>query len=295
MKISVHPLFFAAGIACALFGGLPIFLIYTLTALAHECGHIFCADGMGFSCEGIKLMPYGAAAVCEIEGISPRDEVKLALAGPAVNAAICVFLAGLWWFYPITYAYTDTVMQANAVMLAINVMPAYPLDGGRVARCALEKFMPARAANIVLRCLAVVLAGGIASLFFFTDAGANCLVFAGFLLVSAFTKSVPASKISFVGERRIKRGLEIKYVLTDGSLTYRRAIRFLDDKKYVVFRTAGGREITQDELFEGFTSRGIYDKVFGDADDGDSGNSVKECEEESEEESGEEADLSFLP
>ena len=84
-------------------------------------------------------------------------------------------------------------------------------------------------------------------------------------------------------------------MLTDGSLTYRRAIRFLDDKKYVVFRTAGGREITQDELFEGFTSRGIYDKVFGDADDGDSGNSVKECEEESEEESGEEADLSFLP
>ena len=73
MKISVHPLFFAAGIACALFGGLPIFLIYTLTALAHECGHIFCAHGMGFSCEGIKLMPYGAAAVCEIEGISPDD------------------------------------------------------------------------------------------------------------------------------------------------------------------------------------------------------------------------------
>ena len=105
---------------------------------------------------------------------------------------------------------------------------------------------------------------------------------------------MPASKISFVGERRIKRGLEIKYVLTDGSLTYRRAIRFLDDKKYVVFRTADGREITQDELFEGFTSRGIYDKVFG-ADDGDSVSGETESAEESEEESGEEADLSFLP
>lgn len=291
MKISVHPLFFAAGIACALFGGLPIFLIYTLTALAHECGHIFCAHGMGFSCEGIKLMPYGAAAVCEIEGISPRDEVKLALAGPAVNAAICVSLAGLWWFYPITYAYTDTVMQANVVMLAINVMPAYPLDGGRVARCVLEKFMPARAAGIVLRCITVALAGGVASLFFFTDAGANCLVFAGFLLVSAFTKSVPASKITFVGERRIKRGLEIKYVLADAGLTYRRAIRFLDDKKYVVFRTADGRELTQDELFEGFARHGIYDKVFGNADGDEDVNGEKEGAEENEGE----ADLSFLP
>lgn len=291
MKISVHPLFFAAGIACALFGGLPIFLIYTLTALAHECGHIFCAHGMGFSCEGIKLMPYGAAAVCEIEGISPSDEVKLALAGPAVNAAICVSLAGLWWFYPITYAYTDTVMQANVIMLAINVMPAYPLDGGRVARCVLEKFMPARAAGIVLRCITVALAGGVASLFFFTDAGANCLVFAGFLLVSAFTKSVPASKITFVGERRIKRGLEIKYVLADAGLTYRRAIRFLDDKKYVVFRTADGRELTQDELFEGFARHGIYDKVFGNADGDEDVNGEKEGAEENEGE----ADLSFLP
>lgn len=291
MKISVHPLFFAAGIACALFGGLPIFLIYTLTALAHECGHIFCAHGMGFSCEGIKLMPYGAAAVCEIEGISPSDEVKLALAGPAVNAAICVSLAGLWWFYPITYAYTDTVMQANVVMLAINVMPAYPLDGGRVARCVLEKFMPARAAGIVLRCITVALAGGVASLFFLADAGANCLVFAGFLLVSAFTKSVPASKITFVGERRIKRGLEIKYVLADAGLTYRRAIRFLDDKKYVVFRTADGRELTQDELFEGFARHGIYDKVFGNADGDEDVNGEKEGAEENEGE----ADLSFLP
>ena len=84
-------------------------------------------------------------------------------------------------------------------------------------------------------------------------------------------------------------------MLTDGSLTYRRAIRFLDDKKYVVFRTSDGREITQDELFEGFTSRGIYDKVFGDADDGDSVSGETESAEESEEESGEGADLSFLP
>lgn len=63
----------------------------------------------------------------------------------------------------------------------------------------------------------------------------------------------------------------------------------------MVFRTSDGREITQDELFEGFTSHGIYDKVFGNADDGDSVSGETESAEESEEESGEEADLSFLP
>ena len=100
MKISIHPLFVAAGILSALFGGLPVFVIYTLTALLHECGHIFCAGSMGFTCEKIRLMPYGAAAVCDIDGIKWRDEVALALAWPAVNAAICMGVAALWWFFP---------------------------------------------------------------------------------------------------------------------------------------------------------------------------------------------------
>lgn len=269
MKISIHPLFFAAGIASALFGGLPVFLIYTLTALAHECGHIFCAHSMGFSCEKVKLMPYGAAAECEIDGISPSDEIKLALSGPLINAAICMFLAGLWWFYPLSYAYTDTVMTANAVTFIINVLPAYPLDGGRVARCLLAKVMPARAANIALRGVTVLVAFGVSSLFFFTDMGANCIMFGVFLLISAFSKPPAACRINFTENKKLKRGLEVKYILADSSLTYRRAVRFLDDKKYVIFRTREGDEVTQDKLFDDFATRGIYDKVFAASAEGE--------------------------
>ena len=268
MKISIHPLFFATGIATAIFGGLPVFIIYTLTALAHECGHIFCARNMGFSCERVKLMPYGAAAECEIDGITPADEIKLSISGPLVNAAICIFLAGLWWFFPITYAFTDTVMAANAVTFIINVLPAYPLDGGRVARCLLEKIVPPKAANIALRGVTVILALGIASLFFFTDMGVNCITFGAFLLCSAFSKPPVACKINFAGNKKLKRGLEVKYILADTSLTYRRAVRFLDDRKYVIFRTCEGEEVTQDELISGFEKRDIYDKVFsGDGGD----------------------------
>ena len=279
MKLSVHPLFFAAGIFSAVFGGLPVFLIYTLPALVQECGHIFCARRMGFECSCVKLMPYGAAAVCKIDGILPADEVKLALAGPAVNAAICACTAALWWFFPITYAWTDVVMQANAVMLAVNILPAYPLDGGRVARCILSKVMSPRAASIAIRAATVLVAGGVASLFFFTEVGINAFVFAGFLLVSAFSKDVPASKINFIGHSRLMRGVEIKYILAAPSLTYRRAIGFLDDKRYVIFRTEDGRQVTQDELCEGFAVHGIYESIFGE----ECAEKRKECDEESKE------------
>lgn len=265
MKITVHPLFVAVIIFSAVFGGLMISLIFALTALMHECGHIFCAAKMGYKCERIKLMPYGAAAVCDIEGIKWRDEVALALAGPAVNAAICVAVAGLWWFFPEIYAYTDTVMAASAAMLLVNLLPAYPLDGGRVARCLLCRLFSERAAYIALRITNLLLAACFVALFFLSQFNVTCLFFALFLLSSVFEKSSRMVKMNFSSAGKLKRGMEVKYVLVDGSLTYKDAVRLLDDKRYLVLQLYDGAvadEITQDELYEQMAVHGIYDKVF---------------------------------
>lgn len=268
MKISIHPLFFAVIIFCAFFGGLPVTLIFVLTALMHECGHIFCASKMGYKCEKIKIMPYGAAAVCDIEGIRAGDEIKLALAGPFINAVCCVCLAGLWWFFPVTYAFTDTLMHANLAMLLTNLLPAYPLDGGRVVRCLLSKFFGEKTALIILKISAAVVACVFIALFFALGFNITFLFFALFLLSSAIEKAPKAVKINFSSEGKIKRGMEVKYVLCDGELTYKDALKKLDDKRYLVLQLYDGEgiadEITQDELYEGTLTHGIYDKVFGD-------------------------------
>lgn len=263
MKITVHPLFFAAGIASALFGGFTIFIISALTALLHECGHIFCAARLGFECKKVKLMPYGAAAVCDIEGISPADEVRLALAGPLVNLALCVAAAGLWWFYPVTYAYTDTVFYANAAMLLLNVLPAYPLDGGRVAKCAAQKFMSGKAVNIALRVLTVGVAISLTFVYFFALKNVSILMVALFLLCSAFEKSPPVQKINFAARKK-KRGREIRYVILGEDATYRDALKFVDSGRYLVLQIYGDKfldEITEDELYERLLNNGLYDKI----------------------------------
>jgi stage IV sporulation protein FB len=210
-------------------------------------------------------MPYGAAAVCDIDGISNRDEIKLALAGPFVNAFICVFVSGLWWFYPSTYAFTDVVMYANAAMLAVNLLPAYPLDGGRVAKCLLLKFLSERATNIILRVVSLLLATCFIVLFFLLNYNITALFFALFLVCSALEKPVQAVKLNFSSAGRLKRGMEIKYVLVDEKLNFKDAIKLLDDKKYLVLkRYSGGDivELTQDELYERAQNHGIYDSVF---------------------------------
>lgn len=267
MKISIHPLFFAVMILCALFGGLPTALICLVTALMHESGHIFCASRMGFKCDKIKIMPYGASASCELEGIRAGDEIKLALAGPAVNAAVCVCLAGLWWFFPETYAYTDTALQANLAMLAVNLLPAYPLDGGRVAGCVLAKLFSKRVSVIVLKVIAVLCAVGLIVAFFFSGYNPTLLFFALFLVCSALEKPAAAKLINFSSAGRLKRGIEVKYVLCDKSLTYGEAFKKLDDKRYLVLQLYDdgvADEITQDELYEQACNSTYYDRVFGD-------------------------------
>lgn len=262
MKISIHPLFFGVIIFCAFFGGFFVSIICVLTALLHECGHIFCAARLGYECKSIKLMPYGAAAVCDIEGIRWRDEVALALAGPAVNAAICVSVAALWWFFPDTYAFTDTIMFASLAMLLFNLLPAYPLDGGRVAKCALAAAFSERTAAIILRALNVAFAAALVALFFVSGYNLTFLFFALFMLASAFEKSCPAVRINFASRAALRRGMEIKTVLVSRELTVKGALRLLDGRHYLVLRSEDGRELSQDELYEIMAEKTIYDGVF---------------------------------
>ncbi len=263
MKITLHPLFIAFGIATAIFGGLPVFIIYALTALLHECGHIFCASRLGFACKKISLMPYGAAAHCDTEGISARDEIKLALSGPLVNALICIAVAGLWWFYPQTYAYTDTVFSASAVMLAINLLPAYPLDGGRAARCLFTLFLSRKTAGIILRIFSGLLSAAFVITFFLAVKNFSFLVFAAFLFCSAFEKEQPLTRINYAAKKP-KRGKEIKHVLLNSSSTYKDALRHIDSGRYLIFQFYQDGmldEITEDELFEQLQTKGIYDTI----------------------------------
>ena len=263
MKIKLHPLFLIAGLISAFLGGLPVLVICALTALLHECGHIFCARKLGFECREIRLMPYGASAIYDIEGISAADELWLAFAGPLVNLLICVGVAGLWWFIPDTYAFTDTVFYANAGMLVLNLLPAYPLDGGRAAACLLKKLFKPGIAGLVLKILCAVISGGLVVLYFTVIMNPSLLFVAVFLLCSVFEKIPPVQKINFAARKK-KRGREIRYIILDESATYKDALRFLDERKYLVIQIYGDAfldEITEDELCKKLLEHSIYDRI----------------------------------
>jgi stage IV sporulation protein FB len=266
MKISLHPLFIAVIILCGLFGGFDVAVIFALTATLHECGHVFCAAKFGYECSGVRLMPYGAAANIQIDGIRCREEVALALSGPLVNAIICVFVAGLWWFFPETYGWTDVIMTSNAAMLVVNLLPAYPLDGGRVFKCFVQYAFGKRVAAIILKVVAVAIIIALVACFFVFSYNITLITFAIFLTLSLFEKPIECTKIDYSAAARVSKGVDMRCVLVDKNFTYKQAIKLLDGKHYLVLRLYDKKilqqELSQDDLYNGFLNHTIYDKIF---------------------------------
>lgn len=129
-------------------GGYWFFALLTATAfyaslLAHELSHAFVARHHGVSVKGIVLWLFGGVA--QLEGDTPdaRAELQVAAAGPAMSLGIAAVAAVLAWFLdligasPLMVAAVSWLAGINALLAAFNLLPAFPLDGGRILRAYL--------------------------------------------------------------------------------------------------------------------------------------------------------------
>lgn len=138
-KFGLHPLFILLGIGFCIAGFAVIFFIYLLTVILHELAHLFTAKKLGYKLDKIFLMPFGAGLTLNQNFIDEKDEIIVALAGPILNFFLVILFISLWWIEPSTYNYTQEFVLANFVTGTVNLLPCYPLDGGRILTSYLSK------------------------------------------------------------------------------------------------------------------------------------------------------------
>ena len=113
----------------------------------HELGHALAARRYGIGTKDITLLPIGGVARLDRMPEEPRQELAIAIAGPAVNVVLAIVFmiiarvvgGSSGWSFGLFGAdsFADLLVRVNVILVLFNMIPAFPMDGGRVLRALL--------------------------------------------------------------------------------------------------------------------------------------------------------------
>lgn len=225
----------------AMHGLILVVAMFSIIVL-HELGHSFAARRFGIATRDITLLPIGGVAQLERMPEDPKQELVVAIAGPAVNvvlAGLCILgmvvLAGVARFGPalgeaardlgillnegqdathslsqiplLGVVFLGRMLLANLTIVAFNLLPAFPMDGGRVLRALLAmKFDYVRATQMAASVGQVMAIGfGILGLLVFHNPF--------LMLIALFVWMGAASESSMVQLKAGLRGIPLTHAM----------------------------------------------------------------------------------
>lgn len=156
MKVKIQPGFWVFIVAAVVFRQGYFAAMYSIAVLLHEMAHYAVANRLFYRTVEIRLDLFGAVLYGDFQDVSGRDRIKIALAGPVANLCLCLACLALWWCFPDSYYYTEVFFTANMTMACVNMLPCYPLDGGRVLTGLLEARLGDKAIKVAKGCTLVI-------------------------------------------------------------------------------------------------------------------------------------------
>src|SRR6059036_2032499 len=152
--------YWLAGGSAAALSGIAFILALFACIVLHELGHALAARRYGIPTRDITLLPIGGVARMERMPREPKQELWVAIAGPLVNVGIAVTLALALLGIQLAHAkflwsqaaFLVPLFWANLFLIAFNLLPAFPMDGGRVLRALMARRLEyVRATRIAAR------------------------------------------------------------------------------------------------------------------------------------------------
>jgi Zn-dependent protease/CBS domain-containing protein len=180
--------------------GIITSLLFFASVLAHELAHSLVGRANNIPVKSITLFIFGGIAHMTKEATKAGAELKMAAAGPACSLAIGILFGLIWWLArgaaPLIEEMAGWLAIINVALAAFNLIPGFPLDGGRVFRSLVWRFSGdyQRSTQIATRLgqgiAYTFIAGGIAIMFLFGEwLSGLWLVFIGWFLQSTASMS----------------------------------------------------------------------------------------------------------
>lgn len=133
MRIKINLQIFIFIIVFILTKQIEIYTYLMIFAFIHELGHLFTGLFLGLKPETLKIMPFGISIIFQTYRKGKKIYLKkflIALAGPSINVIIATLGTLLEW--------QANVIYANLLIAIFNLLPIYPLDGGRILKALLS-------------------------------------------------------------------------------------------------------------------------------------------------------------
>jgi Zn-dependent protease len=259
-------------------GGMLLYVVgLFVSVLLHELGHALVARGHGTVTSEIVLYPFGGVA--RLKGLgAPKQELATSLAGPAVNVLIAVALfiglrlTGNWVpperLTPENLNLVARLMAANIALAVFNLLPAFPMDGGRVLRSLLARRLGMVRGTVVAASIGQALAilFGLAGLII----GNFILMFiAFFVFVSAGQEVVFQRSLALMRGQRVRDAMVSRFEVLAHADTLGQAADHLLATSQQDFPVVAGSEVlgllTRSDLVRGLADHGPGAYVAGSA------------------------------
>ena len=234
----IAAIYYNRGGAAAAVDGVVFIVLLFVCVVLHEFGHVFAARRYGIKTSDVTLLPIGGVASLERMPEKPSQEIFVALAGPAVNVVIALVLvlllgarfdlAQMAELQQATSTLTGRIAAANVALVIFNLIPAFPMDGGRVLRALLAVPLGYTRATRV----AATIGQGLAFVFALVGLMGNPLL----ILIAIFIFLAASGEAGYVQMRDYTRG----YLASQAMITSFQTLgpgATLDDAAGLLLRT----------------------------------------------------------
>ncbi|MBE5732004.1 MAG: hypothetical protein E7353_03115 [Clostridiales bacterium] len=243
LKFKISPLFIVYALVFTFLRQTYEGLSYIIALIIHEFAHAEEAKKRGYILNSMNFTVFGASLKMQAQTMKREDERAIALAGPLVNLYLAIFCTALWWTFPSTYFFTIDFVWANVSLLLFNLLPVYPLDGGRILYTVLLKKLNAKQARKVLKISGYIISCILFTLFII--ALILGMFNPSFLVVGIFTtlstlfpeNNSRYERLYHVGYRseKLNKGIEIKEIAVNPQMTINNAYKMLSSDRFTCF------------------------------------------------------------
>ena len=246
-KLKIGVSFFVLVGVCLLTHKFILLINYLSALILHELAHLFVAKNKGYSLKQIRLDIFGLS-ISLMEDVEQKDEFSVNIAGPLCNLIVCLMCFSFYYFFPASIQVLNLFCLSNFTLAIFNLLPIYPLDGGKIFKGIIKSDKLYNVLDKVIRWLFASIFIVLFLISCFKQVNFIFAIFALFFLTGHKNKLPTLSVFKFSRNSHLK----IRFVKINENMNILTLVKCLKKTQYTIFycNTLEKKFIDEEELIE---------------------------------------------